>query len=145
MKLIKIITTHTQEEIDEILVNMSKYHIKILSNLYSTFNYVEFINEYNFVSMFCVVDDNIIDKLKVNYNSLSISFKFEDITKDVLLCNKIRTNFLEDGVDVSDSINDLINSFYLDNITIDDILDKISVKGIKSINDVDKILLESVR
>jgi hypothetical protein len=145
MKLIKIITTHTQGEIDEILVNMSKYHIKILSNLYSTFNYVEFINEYNFVSMFCVVDDNIIDKLKDNYNSLSISFKFEDITKDVLLCNKIRTNFLEDGVDVSDSINDLINSFYLDNITIDDILDKISVKGIKSINDVDKVLLESVR
>jgi hypothetical protein len=145
MKLIKIITTHTQEEIDEILVNMSKYHIKILSNLYSTFNYVEFINEYNFVSMFCVVDDNIIDKLKVNYNSLSISFKFEDITKDVLLCNKIRTNFLEYGIDVSDSINDLINSFYLDNITIDDILDKISAKGIKSINDVDKILLESVK
>ena len=145
MKLIKIITTHTQEEIDEILVNMSKYHIKILSNLYSTFNYVEFINEYNFVSMFCVVDDNIIDKLKDNYNSLSISFKFEDITKDVLLCNKIRTNFLEYGVDVSDSINDLINSFYLDNITIDDILDKISAKGIKSINDVDKILLESVK
>jgi hypothetical protein len=145
MKLIKIITTHTQEEIDEILVNMSKYHIKILSNLYSTFNYVEFINEYNFVSMFCVVDDNIIDKLKDNYNSLSISFKFEDITKDVLLCNKIRTNFLEYGIDVSDSINDLINSFYLDNITIDDILDKISAKGIKSINDVDKILLERVR
>jgi hypothetical protein len=145
MKLIKIITTHTQEEIDEILVNMSKYHIKILSNLYSTFNYVEFINEYNFVSMFCVVDDNIIDKLKDNYNSLSISFKFEDITKDVLLCNKIRTNFLEYGIDVSDSINDLINSFYLDNITIDDILDKISAKGIKSINDVDKILLESVK
>jgi hypothetical protein len=144
MKLIKIITTHTQEEIDEILVNMSKYHIKILSNLYSTFNYVEFINEYNFVSMFCVVDDNIIDKLKDNYNSLSISFKFEDITKDVLLCNKIRTNFLEYGIDVSDSINDLINSFYLDNITIDDILDKISAKGIKSINDVDKILLERV-
>jgi hypothetical protein len=85
MKLIKIITTHTQEEIDEILVNMSKYHIKILSNLYSTFNYVEFINEYNFVSMFCVVDDNIIDKLKDNYNSLSISFKFEDITKGVLV------------------------------------------------------------
>ena len=95
--------------------------------------------------MFCVVDDNIMDKLKDNYNSLSISFKFEDITKDVLLCNKIRTNFLEYGVDVSDSINDLINSFYLDNITIDDILDKISVKGIKSINDVDKILLESVK
>ena len=145
MKLIKIITTHTQEEIDEILVNVSKYHIKILSNLYSTFNYIEFINEYNFVSMFCVVDDNIMDKLKDNYNSLSISFKFEDITKDVLLCNKIRTNFLEYGVDVSDSINDLINSFYLDNITIDDILDKISVKGIKSINDVYKILLESVK
>ena len=31
------------------------------------------------------------------------------------------------------------------NKSIDDILDKISVKGIKSINDVDKILLESVR
>lgn len=145
MKLIKIITTHTQEEIDEILVNMSKYHIKILSNLYSTFNYVEFINEYNFVSMFCVVDDNIIDKLKDNYNSLSIIFKFEDLTKDVLLCNKIRTNFLEYGTDVSDMIEDLVNSFYLDNITIDDILDKISAKGIKSINDVDKILLESVK
>lgn len=145
MKLIKVTTIHTQDEIDYILGNINKHHIEILERLYSTFNYVEFLNEDNFVSMFCIVDDTTMDKLRDNYNSLSISFKFEDITKDVLLCNKIRTNFLEYGVDVSDSINDLINSFYLDNITIDDILDKISAKGIKSINDVDKILLESVK
>jgi hypothetical protein len=145
MKLIKVTTIHTQDEIDYILGNLNKHHIEILERLYSTFNYVEFLNEDNFVSMFCIVNDTTMDKLRDNYNSLSISFKFEDITKDVLLCNKIRTNFLEYGVDVSDSINDLINSFYLDNITIDDILDKISAKGIKSINDVDKILLESVK
>jgi hypothetical protein len=145
MKLIKVTTEHTQDEIDEMLADMDKYHVEILSNLYSTFNCVEFINENNFVSMFCVVDDKTIDKLKDNYISLSLNFKFEDFTKDVLLCNKIKTDFLEYGIDVSDSINDLINSFYLDNITVDDILDKISIKGIKSINDVDKLLLESVK
>jgi len=145
MKLIKVTTIHTQDEIDEIFENINKYRIDILGRLYSTFNYVEFLNEYNFVSMFCVVDDDTMDKLIDNYNTLSIVFKFEDFTKDALLCNKIKIDFLEDGVDVSDMINDLINSFYLDNITVDGILDKISFKGIKSISDVDKIILESVK
>ena len=144
MKLIKVTTIHTQDEIDCILGNINKHHIEILERIYSKFNYVEFLNENNFVSMFCVVDDNIIDKLRDSYINLSIRFKFEDLTKDALLCNKIKTDFLECGTDVSDMINDLINSFYLDNITIDDILDKISVKGVKSINDVDKLLLESI-
>ena len=144
MKLIKITTKHTQDEIDDIVNSLNKYHIEILENLYSKFNYVEFINEDNFVSMFCVVDDNIMDKLRDSYINLSIRFKFEDLTKDALLCNKIKTDFLEYGTDVSDMIDDLINSFYLDNITVDDILDKISVKGVKSINDVDKLLLESI-
>ena len=144
MKLIKITTKHKQDEIDDIVNSLNKYHIEILENLYSKFNYVEFLNENNFVSMFCVVDDKTMDKLRDSYINLSIRFKFEDLTKDVLLCNKIKTDFLEHGTDVSDMINDLINSFYLDNITVDDILDKISVKGIKSINDVDKLLLESI-
>jgi hypothetical protein len=145
MKLIKITTKHKQDEIDDIVNSLNKYHIEILENLYSKFNYVEFLNEDKFVSMFCVVDDNIMDKLRDSYINLSIRFKFEDLTKDVLLCNKIKTDFLEYGNDVSDSINDLINSFYLDNITVDDILDKINAKGVKSINDVDKLLLESVK
>ena len=144
MKLIKVTTKHTQDEIDKIFNKINKCHLEILSNLYSKFNYVEYINEDNYVSMFCVIDDNIMDKLIDNYTNLSVNFKFEDFTKDVLLCNKIKTNFLEDGIDVSEMITDLINSFYLDNITVDDILDKISVKGVKSINDVDKILLESI-
>ena len=145
MKLIKVTTIHTQDEIDYILGNINKHHIEILERLYSTFNYVEFLNEDNFVSMFCIVDDTTMDKLRDNYNSLSITFKFEDLTKDVLLCNKIKIDFLEYSVDVSDFIEDLVNSFYLDNVTVDDILDKISIKGIKSINDVDKIILESVK
>lgn len=145
MKLIKVTTIHTQDEIDYILGNINKHHIEILERLYSTFNYVEFLNEDNFVSMFCIVDDTTMDKLRDNYNSLSIIFKFEDLTKDVLLCNKIKIDFLEYSVDVSDFIEDLVNSFYLDNVTVDDILDKISIKGIKSINDVDKIILESVK
>lgn len=144
MKLIKVTTKHTQNEIDKIFNKINKYHLEILENLYSKFNYVEYINEDNYVSMFCVIDDNIMNKLRDSYINLSINFKFEDLTKDALLCNKIKTNFLEDGVDVSEMITDLINSFYLDNITVDDILDKISVKGVKSINDVDKILLESI-
>lgn len=145
MKLIKVTTTHTQDEIDDIVNNVNKYHIDILKNLYSKFNYVEFLNENNFVSMFCVVDDNIMDKLRDSYISFSISFKFEDLTKDALLCNKIKTDFLEHHIDVSDMINNLINSFYLDNITVDNILDKINIKGVKSINDVDKIILEKVK
>lgn len=145
MKLIKVTTIHTQDEIDYILGNINKHHIEILERLYSTFNYVEFLNEDNFVSMFCIVDDTTMNKLRDNYNSLSIIFKFEDLTKDVLLCNKIKIDFLEYSVDVSDFIEDLVNSFYLDNVTVDDILDKISIKGIKSINDVDKIILESVK
>ena len=144
MKLIKVTTIHTQDEIDKIFNKINKYHLEILENLYSKFNYVEYINEDNYVSMFCVIDDDIMNKLIDNYTSLSVNFKFEDITKDALFCNKIKTNFLEDGVDVSEMITDLINSFYLDNITVDDILDKISVKGVKSINDVDKHLLESI-
>ena len=71
MKLIKVTTIHTQDEIDYILGNLNKHHIEILERLYSTFNYVEFLNEDNFVSMFCIVNDTTMDKLCLLYTSPS--------------------------------------------------------------------------
>ena len=65
------------------------------------------------------------------------------ITKKVILCDPINTSyFSEKGFDVSIDIDNLIKDFYKDNITIDDILDKINLKGIKSITKLDKLILK---
>ena len=95
--------------------------------------------------MFCIVNDYDIEDLSKLYDTLSVKFKMEDLTKKVILCDDINTSYLsERGFDVSKEINNLIKDFYKENVTADDILDKINLKGIKSITKIDKLILSEI-
>ena len=76
---------------------------------------------------------------------LSIDFfSIEDLTNKVLLCESIHTSYLDDdGINIKEDVDKLINDFYIDNITVDFILDKINIKGVESINEIDKGILEN--
>ncbi len=142
MRLINITTNHTNEDIDDILNSLSESEIHKIKVIYDKIRFVEYVKD-SFNCMFCIVNEYDIDDLSKLYNTLSVKFKMEDITKKVILCDDINTSYLSDGgFDVSKEINSLIKDFYKDNVTADDILDKINLKGIKSITKVDKLILK---
>jgi hypothetical protein len=144
MKLINITTRHTNDDIDNILYTLSESEIHKIKIIYDKIRFVEYVKS-NFNCMFCIVNDYDIDDLSKLYNTLSVKFKMEDITRKVLLGDDINTSYLsERGFDVSKEINNLIKDFYKENVTSDDILDKINLKGIKSITKIDKLILSEI-
>ena len=144
MKLINITTRHTNDDIDNILYTLSESEIHKIKIIYDKIRFVEYVKD-NFNCMFCIVNDYDIDDLSKLYDTLSVKFKMEDLTKKVILCDDINTSYLsERGFDVSKEINNLIKDFYKENATADDILDKINLKGIKSITKIDKLILSEV-
>jgi len=144
MRLINITTNHTNEDIDDILYTLSESEIHKIKIIYDKIRFVEYVKD-NFNCMFCIVNDYDIDDLSKLYDTLSVKFKMEDLTKKVILGDDINTSYLsERGFDVSKEINNLIKDFYKENATADDILDKINLKGIKSITKIDKLILSEV-
>lgn len=144
MRLINITTNHTNEDIDDILYTLSESEIHKIKIIYDKIRFVEYVKD-NFNCMFCIVNDYDIEDLSKLYDTLSVKFKMEDLTKKVILCDDINTSYLsERGFDVSKEINNLIKDFYKENVTADDILDKINLKGIKSITKVDKLILSEI-
>lgn len=144
MRLINITTRHTNEDIDDILYTLSESEIHKIKIIYDKIRFVEYVKD-NFNCMFCIVNDYDIDDLSKLYDTLSVKFKMEDLTKKVILGDDINTSYLsERGFDVSKEINNLIKDFYKENVTADDILDKINLKGIKSITKIDKLILSEV-
>ncbi len=144
MRLINITTRHTNEDIDDILYTLSESEIHKIKIIYDKIRFVEYVKD-NFNCMFCIVNDYDIEDLSKLYDTLSVKFKMEDLTKKVILCDDINTSYLsERGFDVSKEINNLIKDFYKENVTADDILDKINLKGIKSITKVDKLILSEI-
>lgn len=142
MRLINITTNHTNEDIDDILYSLSDSEIHKIKVIYDKIRFVEYVKD-NFNCMFCIVNDYDIDDLSKLYDTLSVKVKMEDITKKVILGDDINTSYRsERGFNVSREINNLIEDFYKENVTVDDILDKINLKGIKSITNIDKLILK---
>ncbi len=148
MKLIKVEVKKTFDEFKDLLSDLresSNSQFDMLDALIDNIKNVGFIDDDNMISFFCTSTDFNLKRLSVLFTELSINFTSKDLTDKVLLCDNIKTSYLDDdGLDMTDEINKFINDFYVDNITIDDILDKINIKGIESINEVDKGILESI-
>ncbi len=108
MRLINITTRHTNEDIDDILYTLSESEIHKIKIIYDKIRFVEYVKD-NFNCMFCIVNDYDIEDLSKLYDTLSVKFKMEDLTKKVILCDDINTSYLsERGFDVSKEINNLI-------------------------------------
>jgi hypothetical protein len=77
-------------------------------------------------------NDKIVDISKRH----NVLISYEDITNDILF-NKI--NISEETF--FDVFGDLSSFFQIENLTIDDVLDKINISGINSLTDIDKKIL----
>jgi hypothetical protein len=85
------------------------------------------------VSYFLISDEDI-EYIKEIFYSREIRFKYKNITESVL----------NGDLNFDDKYFDKIKKDYIDNnLTIDIILDKINKKGINSLNDFDKRILQS--
>ena len=144
MKFINVKTKSTQCEIDEILFNMSVSDIKKVENLYSSFDFVEYTDDNDLECMFCVIDDYHLSKLSECYKEFSINFDFVDLTKEVFYDIPFRITYKNQFKKpiVSRVIN-LISEFKFNYTDIDIVLDKINERGIDSLTDFDKNVLES--
>lgn len=144
MKFINVKTKSTQCEIDEILFNMSMSDVKKVENLYSSFDFVEYTDDNDLECMFCVIDDYHLSKLSECYKEFSINFDFIDLTKEVFYDIPFRITYKNQFKKpiVSRVIN-LISEFKFNYTDIDIVLDKINERGIDSLTDFDKNVLES--
>jgi hypothetical protein len=144
MKFINVKTKSTQIEIDEILFNMSMSDVKKVETLYSNFDFVEYTDDNGFECMFCVIDDHYLSKLSECYKGFSIKFDFIDLTKEVFYDIPFRITYKNQYKKpiVSRVIN-LISEFKFNYTDVDIILDKINERGIDSLTDFDKNVLEN--
>lgn len=132
MKIFKLKTYETAERIKEIDDRLPQdISDRIQSMPGDAFD--DRISENEMISYFHIDENDfyfIIDILLEN----SVKLEYEDITFDVLM----------DKYEFKDEDFEIVKKDYIkNNITLDIVLDKINLKGINSLNDIDKELLES--
>lgn len=84
----------------------------------------------------CVMNDLDLCKFNKFVDITGINYIIKDVTLDVVL-----GNFETDEL----IINTIINPFLEDNLTIDIILDKINIKGVDGLSEIDKKILEYIK
>ena len=139
MKFIKITTRHTREELDKVVDGLDKVYKKILIDLYSEFNHLEYNTKDGFVAMYASIDDRKLVKLFECFTKNSLDFSYEDITKNVLFGNIPRI----DQEHEEPNLKCLIDEFVADNLDTNTVLDKISEMGFNSLTEQDLKVLEA--
>jgi len=139
MKFIKVITEHTQEEMDGLVSEFDEITFDRLLNLYNSFNYVEFYTEEGKTAMYASLNVRQIEQLFSEFIKHEVKFSFEDVTKQVLFGN---LPVLEDEK-LNKNLQGILNLFIDENLDTDIVLDKIGELGINSISERDKEVLNS--
>jgi hypothetical protein len=132
MKFFKVKTYETVERLKEIDEKLPQdISEKVQSMPGDAFD--ERVSENEMISYFHIEESDfyfIINILFENY----VKLEYEDITFDVLM----------DKYEFKDEDFEIVKKDYIkNNTTLDIVLDKINLKGINSLNDIDKELLES--
>lgn len=144
MRFYKIVTSHNQSYIDEIIMGLSTTETDYITNLYSQISMVEYTDESGNECMYALLDKILIEKLDNLYRKYAIKFEVFDLTKEVIFDNYIKIKYKDSKErDVKNDIIYLIKEFKSNWVTKDDILDKILEKGIESLTDSDLGILES--
>ena len=132
MKFFKLKTYETVERLKEIDEKLPQdISDKVQSMPGDAFD--ERVSENEMISYFHIEESDfyfIINILCENY----VKLEYDDITFDVLM----------DKYEFKDEDFEIVKKDYIkNNTTLDIVLDKINLKGINSLNDIDKELLES--
>jgi hypothetical protein len=113
-------------------------------SLYGKISMVEYTDDIGNECMYAILDNYLVDKLSDIYDKYHLKFDVIDLTIDVIMDNKIKTNFKDyNNQSVKKEIVKLIDEFKSNWITKDDILDKIIEKGIDSLTNFDLNVLKS--
>ena|ERR1035437_3499760 len=149
IRFIKITTLYTEAEMDAIVHAMSDAEAEAIVKLYAKFNIVEFVNELGYQCMFVAIHENYITELLETYTKYSVSFTYEDMTKEALygMFDITKVGISDGSVSIHDticSLKDLLENFIESNLEPDMVLDKITELGINSLSEKDKRVLESI-
>jgi hypothetical protein len=143
LKFVKVVVNNSAIFLDTLFEQRAKsldmYKLKIISNVES----VEFEVDGK-QQVYCIANDIDIDCFKYLIENLDSKItEVEDLSKDVLFDNDIKTDFVsKTGDSLEKDIKDLIMSFKLQATDCDVVLDKIIEKGIDSLTDFDKNYLK---
>ena len=94
------------------------------------------IGEVNEMVSICIMNDTELSTFNKFVDLTGIKYNIKDITVDVVLGNFTTDDYIT---------NAIINPFLEDNLTIDIILDKINIKGVIGLSEVDKKILEFIK
>ncbi len=83
-----------------------------------------------------VMSDIELDKFNSLGKMIGMKYKINDLTKDALV-GKLNNDLIKNKY----LMTNIINRFILENASVDDILDKINLMGIKSLTNIDKQIL----
>lgn len=150
-KIFRILSTHTSDETERGLKNITLYEYEFMVNLFNDLDCIDFkfdgkrYNPKGYIEvLFTRFDDEKLDKFleidrKLHEDSSGWT-KVEDITKQVLYTIHDTSMY---GLFEKD-ILEMFHRYKTDYITKDDILDKIWEYGISSITENDKNILNDL-
>ena len=142
MKLIKAKVDLTFFELVELFENVAFEELEVIYNMSKYFDYIDINYSDKKSGFFAIMADSYKQRVEDFFQKHSISYKFNDLSKDAFFDNPIEYEFKdESGDDISDQVKELINKFKRNHTTSDDVLDKILEKGIDSLTDFDKSIL----
>lgn len=139
-KFIKIQTNHTKAELDAILAELDPIEVEFLRDLYLNFSYHEFVDNNGFVCMYAYMEEQFVKEICRKYVDLGVSFRFTDITKEV----KFHDTYFFPKEERDAKLVALIHNFINVNISVDDVLEKISELGSDSLTDLDRQILNHI-
>lgn len=140
MKFVNITTLHTSDSLDLIASELPEATINKLTKFYNTFNHIEYTLENGDVAMFAIIDTQTLVEITSEYIKCGVSFSTVDLTKEILFGYAPSINNLEK----QSELNQLVKDFIEDNLNMDIVLDKIIDKGIESLTEYDKLILQSI-
>lgn len=143
MKLIKAKVDLTFFELVELFENVPFEELEVIYNMSKYFDYIDINYSDKKSGFFAIMADSYKQRVEDFFQKHSISYKFNDLSKDAFFDNPIEYEFKdESGDDISNQVKELINKFKRNHTTSDDVLDKILEKGIDSLTDFDKSILK---
>ena len=138
MKFVKVITKHTDEEIDNMIAQLDEVSFELMLSLYESFKYVEVHNEDKHSVMYAEIQEKQLEKLMLHFLRQGVDFSYEDITKSVLYGYVPKLEKEEDNA----KLKAIIDVFVDENLDTDTVLDKISEIGLNNLTERDKKVLQ---